>query len=49
VPMGNIHGLPVGISFVGGPYKEAELLSLGYAYEQATKHRQAPTFRAVIG
>jgi amidase len=49
VPMGNIHGLPIGISFVGGPYKEAELLSLGYAYEQATKHRQAPTFRAVIG
>jgi amidase len=49
VPMGNIHGLPVGISFVGGPYKEAEILSLGYAYEQATKHRHAPTFRAVVG
>ncbi|RZK52719.1 MAG: amidase, partial [Hymenobacter sp.] len=49
VPMGNIHGLPIGISFVGGPYKEAEILSLGYAYEQATKHRQAPAFRAVVG
>jgi amidase len=49
VPMGNIHGLPIGISFVGGPYKEAEILALGYAYEQATKHRKAPTFRAVIG
>jgi amidase len=49
VPMGNIHGLPVGISFVSGPYREAELLGLGYAYEQATKHRQAPTFRAVVG
>jgi len=49
VSMGNVHGLPIGISFVGGPYKEAELLSLGYAYEQATKHRQAPTFRAVVG
>ncbi|MBJ6143795.1 amidase [Hymenobacter sp. BT559] len=49
VPMGNIHGLPIGISFVGAPYKEAELLGLGYAYEQATKHRQAPTFRAVVG
>jgi amidase len=49
VPMGNVHGLPIGISFVGGPYKEAELLGLGYAYEQATKHRKAPTFRAVIG
>lgn len=49
VPMGQVHGLPVGLSFVGGPYTEAVLLSLGYAYEQATKHRQAPTFRAVVG
>jgi amidase len=49
VPMGYVHGLPVGLSFVGAPYKEAELLALGYAYEQATKHRQAPTFRAVVG
>jgi amidase len=49
VPMGQIHGLPIGISFVTGPYKEAELLALGYAYEQATKHRKAPTFQAVVG
>jgi amidase len=49
VPMGYVHGLPVGLSFVGAPYTEALLLSLGYAYEQATKHRQAPTFRAVVG
>ena len=49
VPMGYVHGLPVGLSIVGAPYKEAELLALGYAYEQATKHRQAPTFQAVVG
>jgi amidase len=49
VPMGNVHGLPVGLSFIGGPYTEAVLLSLGYAYEQATKHRKAPEFRAVVG
>ncbi len=49
VPMGHVHGLPVGLSFVGAPYTEAVLLSLGYAYEQATKHRQAPTFQAVVG
>ena len=49
VPMGYVHGLPVGLSFVGNAYKEAELLALGYAYEQATKHRKAPTFQAVIG
>lgn len=49
VPMGHVHGLPVGLSLVGGPYQEAELLALGYAYEQATRHRQAPTFQAVVG
>jgi amidase len=49
VPMGQIHGLPVGVSFVAGAYQEAELLALGYAYEQATHHRKAPTFQAVVG
>jgi amidase len=49
VPMGQVHGLPVGLSFVGAPYQEAELLALGYAYEQATKHRKAPDFRPVVG
>ncbi len=49
LPMGYVHGLPIGISFVGAPYKEAELLALGYAYEQATKHRKVPEFKAVIG
>ena len=49
LPMGYVHGLPIGLSLVGAPYHEAELLALGYAYEQATKHRQAPTFLAAIG
>ncbi len=49
LPMGYAHGLPIGISFVGAPYKEAELLALGYAYEQATKHRRAPEYKAVVG
>ena len=49
VPMGQIHGLPVGLSFVSSAYQEAELLALGYAYEQATHHRKAPTFQAVVG
>ncbi len=32
-------GLPVGLEIVGLPYREADLLSLAYAFEQATLHR----------
>jgi amidase len=42
VPMGQIAGLPVGLSFVGPPWSEAELLALGYAYERSAKARQPP-------
>ena len=45
VPMGQTHGLPVGLSFVGGAYQEGPLLMLAYAYEQAAKKRAAPQFQ----
>ncbi|WP_340646824.1 amidase [Phenylobacterium sp.] len=48
VPMGYVEGLPVGLSFIGTAWSEARLLSLGYAFEQATKVRRAPTFPASI-
>jgi len=44
VPAGQAFGLPVGISFIGGAWSEPKLIALAYAYEQATKHRRAPTF-----
>jgi amidase len=44
VPAGFIHGLPVGISFFGGAYREPALIKLAYAFEQVTKHRRAPGF-----
>ncbi|HEX7760565.1 MAG TPA: amidase [Caulobacteraceae bacterium] len=34
VPMGQVKGLPVGLSFIGPAWSEAKLLSLGYAFEQ---------------
>ncbi len=46
VPAGFIAGLPIGVSFVAGAYAEGTLIKLAYAYEQATKHRRAPTFAA---
>jgi amidase len=46
LPAGYVHGLPVGLSFVGGAWSEASLLGMAYAYEQASKQRKAPTFPA---
>ncbi|HYD45758.1 MAG TPA: amidase family protein, partial [Phenylobacterium sp.] len=48
VPMGAVRGLPVGLSFIGPAWSEAKLLSLGYAFEQATRARVVPTFRPGI-
>ncbi|HCE56512.1 MAG TPA: amidase [Prolixibacteraceae bacterium] len=45
VPMGFVHGLPIGISFFGRAWSEPVLLSIAYAFEQATKHRKVPEFR----
>jgi len=44
VPMGDVHGLPVGISFIGGADKDADVLSFGYAYEQKTQRRVDPQY-----
>ena len=44
VPAGYVHGLPVGISFVGGAWSEATLIAMAYAYEQASQRRRAPVF-----
>lgn len=49
VPMGFVSGLPVGISFFGAAWTEPTLLRIAYAFEQATNHRQAPTFAPTLG
>ncbi len=45
VPMGNIHGLPVGINIFGRKWSEDVLIEIAYAYEQATKHRFSPDIK----
>jgi len=45
VPMGKVHELPVGLSFFSTAYKEADIITLGYAYEQASKKRTEPVFK----
>ncbi len=45
IPLGQVEGLPIGISFIGKPFGEGELLGIGYAYEQASKNRKAPAYK----
>lgn len=42
VPFGFSKKLPVGVSFFGGAYTEAKLISIAYAFEQATNGRRVP-------
>jgi amidase len=44
--MGSVGGLPVGLSFIGPAWSDARLLQYGHAYEQATKLRKPPTYKA---
>jgi amidase len=46
VPMGDVHGLPVGLSFFGRAWSEPTLIEMAYSFEQATKARIVPSFRA---
>lgn len=44
VPMGSVHGLPVGLSFIGARDNDAGVLSYAYAYEQRTNLRAEPMY-----
>jgi len=48
VPMGDVHDLPVGLSFISTAYDEPGIIALAYAFEQATKKRKAPSFKATF-
>lgn len=44
VPMGQVHGLPVGLSFFAGFLEEGQLIEAAYGYEQASLQRRKPAF-----
>ena len=48
LPMGAIHGLPIGLSFLGLPFTESELLGFAYTLEQRLGAWQAPSYRPDI-
>ncbi|EIA07735.1 amidotransferase-related protein [Flavobacterium frigoris PS1] len=45
VPCGVVYDLPVGFSFFGIAYSEPKLISIAYAYEQASRKRTKPSFK----
>ncbi len=45
IPMGEIHGLPIGVSLMGAAYSEKKLIGLAYALEQKLQARRNPSFR----
>ena len=48
IPIGESHGLPIGVTFMGRAYSEGELIGFGYALEQLTKARKAPMFKPTL-
>jgi amidase len=42
VPAGDVAGLPIGISFIGGAYSDASLIQFAFAFEQAANARKPP-------
>ena len=48
VPMGDVAGVPVGISFMSGAGKDQLLLSVGLAFEQATNARLTPAYKPSV-
>lgn len=48
VPMGTVKGLPVGVSFMGQKGQDKEIMSIGYAFEQAGGERVEPRFIGAV-
>lgn len=44
VPMGEVHGIPIGFSIMSGKDADARVLSWGYAFEQASNLRVEPEY-----
>ncbi|MBU6420524.1 MAG: amidase [Gammaproteobacteria bacterium] len=48
VPAGFVHCLPVGMSFFAGKWSEPKLISIAYAFEQATHVYRSPQFLPTV-
>jgi amidase len=48
VPIGDSHGLPVGLAFMGAAYSEGDLISFGFALEKKLQARRPPQYRPAL-
>lgn len=48
VPMGAVGGLPVGLSFIGAAWSDAQVLGYGYAFEGRAGRPAAPGYAATL-
>ncbi len=48
VSMGDSHGLPIGIVFMGPAWSEARLIELGFAFEQKARARKPPRYLPTV-
>jgi amidase len=48
VPMGYVHGLPVGVLFFGTRWRDPALVRLAFAYERASLCRRAPELKPTV-
>jgi amidase len=48
VPMGQVHGLPVGLSLIGPAWSDARLLAFAHAFEQRARARLKPAYLETV-
>jgi amidase len=49
VPIGELSGLPIGLTIMGRAWSEGELIGLGYALEQLVNARRGPRYLPTLG
>ena len=48
VPAASVHGLPLGVSFIGRAWSEGKLIEIAYSFEQLTQARLVPEFKDTL-